>query len=458
MIKIEVLNSVWSRTNEKGAKHLHDVLSYEHFYWVKNGFRPEKVVQRIFLLEENDDGYYFLTGLVDRACDYFDKKRIKYEFINHMEETTIENPSIEGYKFRHYQKRLIDAAIEYGRGQLISPTATGKSIIILGVTSAFPNENILFLVHTKDLVKQMKADFIKAFPNETIGEWSGQKKDLQRITVATVQSYVKICRENIDRFQVIIIDEAHHVSNLEGQYSDVLMYSGAHTKIGVTATRAANAKGRWSAEALLGPVLAEYTMKEAQSDEVLAKPTIHVYKNGQPPTWIEYVEYEDKYSMGVVLNTQRNIKIVEIAQKFIKEGKTTLITISSIEHGRILESLFKDYGLKIPFIFGESKAKERDKVKDGLKSKKTLCAIASVIFLEGIDIPTLDVVINAGGGVSKVQVMQRIGRALRKTETKDTAILVDFVDDITGTLKRQSDRRINMYRNQDWPILYKTDF
>jgi len=458
MVTITVLNSVWSKTNEAGYKLLNDTLSYDHFYWVKAGARPEKVVQKIWMIEVQDDGYWFLTGLIDRACDYLDSKKIPYDYDNQIEEALVSEPHIEGYEFRHYQKRLIDAAIDYGRGQIISPTATGKSVIILGITSAFPKENILFLVHTKDLVKQMKADFEKAFPDEEIGEWSGQKKQSRRITVATVQSYVKICRENIDTFQVVIIDEAHHVSSTEGQYATVLMFSGAHTKIGVTATRAANEKGKWSAEALLGPVIGEYTMKEAQADEVLAKPTIHMYRNGQPRVWTNFPDYEDKYAAGIVGNTQRNIKIAEIAEKFIKEGKTTLITISSIEHGRTLAEIFREYDIDVPFIYGDTKSADRDKVKNDLKDKSLLCAIASVIFLEGIDIPSLDVVINAGGGVSPVQVMQRIGRALRKTKTKDTAILVDFVDDITGTLKRQSDKRIGMYRNHDWPIIYKTDF
>jgi superfamily II DNA or RNA helicase len=452
MIKIEAMNSVWCRTNEDGHAALHKELTYEHFYWIKNGFRPEKVIQLIRMMEHHDDGYYFLTGLLPRVLGFLEKKNTKYEMDYHLPEVVVSEPKIEGYKFRHYQERLVNAALDYGRGQLLSPTATGKSIIILGVVSAFPKENVLFLVHTKDLVKQMKADFVKAFPDEKIGEWSAKTKQIERITVATVQSYHKVCKENSKTFQVIIIDEAHHVSSTEGMYAQVLMYSAAHTKIGVTATRAANEKGKWSAEALLGPVLAEYTMKEASEDEVLAKPTIHIYHNPPIDSWIDLKEYEDKYSQGVIKNMSRNIKIVDIASEFIKEGKTTLVTVTSVAHGQSLERIFSKFDLDVSFIYGKSSTEERDEVKAGLKDGSILCAVASVIFLEGIDIPSLDVVINAGAGASPVQTMQRIGRALRKTETKDTAILVDFMDEFSGTLKRQSQKRIALYEQNDWPI------
>jgi len=456
MIKIEIIDSVWCRTNGEGHVLLYDVLSFDHFYWVKSGFRPEKVIQRMRMIETHKDGFYFLSGLLERVLTYLQKNKIKYEFKDTLPEIIVSEPEIEGYKFRHYQERLINAALDYGRGQLISPTATGKSIIILGIVSAFPDENVLFLVHTKDLVKQMKADFVKAFPEEEIGEWSAKTKKIKRITVATVQSYVKVCKDNADTFQAIIIDEAHHVSGTETMYAKVLMNSLAHTKIGVTATRSSNEKGKWAAEALLGPILEEYTMKEAAEDEVLAKPTIHVYKNGCIPTWPAGIsEYEEIYKLGIVKNCGRNIKIIEIANKFIKEKKTTLITVTSVEQGKTLETMFAQYGIDIKFIYGKSLAAEREEVKQGLKDGTTLCAIASVIFLEGIDIPSLDVVINGGGGVSPVQTMQRVGRALRKTETKNTAILVDFIDEFSGMLKRQSEKRIAIYKENNWKIVYK---
>jgi superfamily II DNA or RNA helicase len=238
-------------------------------------------------------------------------------------------------------------------------------------------------------------------------------------------------------------------------YAKVLMMSSAHTKIGVTATQASNAKGKWAAEALLGPVLGRYKIQDAHEDGILAKPTIHIYKTPYIRSDRTLPEYIDKYNFGIVDNVSRNIKIVEIALKFMEKNKTTLITVTSVEHGQALEWLFREYDQEIKFIYGKSSPEEREEIKNGLKKGTIKCAVASVIFLEGIDIPTLDVVINAGGGVSQVQVVQRIGRALRKTKTKNKAILVDFLDEVSPTLERQSRKRIDIYKEHGWKIIYK---
>lgn len=455
MVKLEVLDSVWTRVNKEGYAALNNFLSYEHFYWRKTGYSSEKVIQRIWMIERHADGYCFLTGLVERAILFLEANKIKYELIDNQPEVELGPAGVEGYEFRDYQRKLIDRAVDHGRGQIISATGTGKSIVLLGIMSSFPKDGILFLVHTKDLVDQMEKDVIKAFPNEDIGVWSGKKKKIGRITIATIQSWVRVHEKHTDKFSVILIDEAHHVSGLDTMYAKVLMMSSAHTKIGVTATQSSNNKGKWSAEALLGPILGTYTIGDATEDNVLAKPTIHIYKNKYIKPTRNLPEYLDRYNFGIVDNVIRNIKIVEIALEFIRKKKTTLITVTSVEHGKNLEMIFKQYDEDIKFIYGKSNKEERDAIKNGLKTKETLCAVASVIFLEGIDIPTLDVVINAGGGVSPVQVVQRIGRALRKTKTKSKAILVDFIDEVVPTLERQSHKRIEIYKENNWKIVYK---
>lgn len=454
MVKIEIIDSVWTKICPEAQKHLHPVLQYDHFYWMKTAYGSEKVVQKHFMIEEHADGFFILTGLVPRAVKALRKKRVKYELISNLEDVECYEPVIKGYEFRDYQKKLIDAALDHGRGILVAPTGTGKSIVLLGITAAYKDDNILFLVHTKDLMNQMKVDFEKAFPNEEIGEWSAKKKSIQRITVATVQSYIKVAIEYCDFFKVILIDEVHHVSGLETQYAQVLMRSSAHTKLGLTATKRPDNKGQWAAEALLGPVLAEYTMNEAQDDNILATPTIHLYESPAFDIPIKYTQYEDKYDIGIVCNQIRNHKVVEVAGKFVKQRKVVLITVTSIDHGERIKKIFEEEGVSVEFIYGKSSTEERERIKNGLKDRSIKCAIASVIFLEGINIPTLDVVINASAGVSPIQTVQRIGRALRKTEDKDSAILVDFMDNTSGTLKRQSEKRIRTYESKGWKVVH----
>lgn len=455
MVEIEIVDSVWTRTNKDGHYWLNNVLCYDHFYWRRDGFKNEKVVQKVWMLETHTDGFYFHTGLVERVLTYLEDNNVPHTFTSELPDVDVVDPQIEGITFRPYQQRLIDAGLDHGRGQLIAPTATGKSIILNGIISGFPTYHILFLVHTKDLRDQMKEHLCGAFPDEEIGEWSTDIKQIERITVATIQSYVKVHKKYNELFQVILIDEMHHVSNLSTQYAQILQMSTAHTKIGVTATHNAKEQGKWTAEALLGPVIGEYTLKEAREDGVIAEPTIHIYRNPPVECYSKLPEYSDKYQFGITDNVIRNVKIVTIAKEFINAGKVVLITVVAIEHGLELERMFARYGLDIKFVYGGSSKKERKETKEGLKDGSIRAAISSVIFLEGIDIPNLDVVINGGAGVSPVHVMQRIGRALRKTETKSTAILVDFIDDVLPTLRRQSDKRISIYEEHEWKIIYK---
>jgi len=454
MIKLEVVDPVWVQINDEAMEELMVVLSYDHFYWRKSFGRPEKVVQKMYCIEPGfKDAHLFHVGLLQRVIKHLDKKRIKYELINNAPEIFFEDINLPGVTLHKHQNRLVKKAVDSGRGVVIAPTGTGKSYILAGIASCFPDENILFLVHTTDLVKQMKEDtFEKFFPEEEIGVWTGTKKNLQRITVATHQSFVKVALDHVETFGVILIDEAHHVSDVTGNYGKILQFSMAHTKLGVTATEANSAKARWASEALLGPILDEYTSKEADDDDMLAKPKILMYPHSLGAEHCQVAEYKDKYRWGIVENHTRNIKIVELAIAQMKKGMVTLITIANIKHGHNIQEVFAQYGYDLDFVSGTTSSDDRDKLKENLKSKKVLGAIASVIFLEGIDIPALDTVINAGAGVSKVHTVQRIGRALRKTKDKKTATMIDFYDQTSATLERQSKARIKTYESKGWTV------
>jgi len=458
MITLEVLDPVWVRTDHKGFLHLNSALSYEHKYWRKIGHRKEQVSERHYMIEQRGkDEFYFLSGLLDRAERHLERNDLEYEIIDNLPDVEFDEPHLDGVTFMKHQKKLIKCGIEIGRGLIVAPTGTGKSYIIAGISSAFVRlDKILFLVHTTDLVAQMKADFVKFFGEENVGEWSGARKNINTITVATHQSFVKVCDQHVDTFGVVLIDEGHHVSDINGNYGKILQRSAAHTKLGFTATKGDQNKTRWAAEALLGPVIGEYKIQDAQKDNVLTKPEIHIYTVTSGVGYENVLEdYPEKYHFGIIDNFPRNRTIAKKAIECAKKGETTLVTIKNIEHGHILQELFADYGYHVPFVYGESSSAERDAVKNGLKDGSLKLAITSVIFVEGIDIPVLNTVINAAAGRSSIQTVQRIGRALRKAKGKSGALLIDFYDKTIGSLERQSKARIDIYKSRGWKVIRK---
>jgi superfamily II DNA or RNA helicase len=67
-------------------------------------------------------------------------------------------------------------------------------------------------------------------------------------------------------------------------------------------------------------------------------------------------------------------------------------------------------------------------VKEALQAKEIKCVIATTVWREGINIPSLGCIINACGGKSEIVTLQAIGRGLRTSEGKDRILVVDFLD------------------------------
>ena len=86
------------------------------------------------------------------------------------------------------------------------------------------------------------------------------------------------------------------------------------------------------------------------------------------------------------------------------------------------------------------------------KEKKLLMVICSSIWDEGVDIPNLDAIIVAGGGMSEIKAIQKVGRGLRKTATKDSVQVIDFSDLSHKYLRKHSRERVKAYRERGWEV------
>jgi len=451
--EIYTLDSVHTVCNNTAADNLRNLLSYDEYLWIPTRFGKRKKKNKKYLIDSRKNGeHYFLTGLVDRCLDYLDHHGIEYIYESDIDQVEFDDPHVEGITFRSYQEELINTALEIGRGVIKAPTATGKSIIILGIVSAFSQENILFLAHTQDLVAQMKEHFIKnGFPD--VGEWTGNLHQMERITVATVQAYRNVAREYTDHWDVVFVDEGHHVTKWNnGNYFTALGMSGAPCKFATTATMPEKDEAQWALEGLIGPVIGEYTMKEAQEDGFLSKPNIIMYPVDLPQEIWNMKNYQKVYTEGIVMNTVRNIRIAGEAEKRIENGSTVLILVTRIKHADRLQALI-DYPVEI--IKGAVSKEERLRIKEELKSNELSCVIATVAWVEGVDIPNLNCVINAAAGKSEIQTLQKLGRGLRKTKEKDTVDILDFYDIGNKFLQKHSKLRKAIYEEQGWKVKSK---
>ena len=93
---------------------------------------------------------------------------------------------------------------------------------------------------------------------------------------------------------------------------------------------------------------------------------------------------------------------------------------------------------------------KRESLKRKLKEKKLVPVISTVVWKEGVNIPTIDVIVNASGGKDDLPIIQLIGRGLRLTLIKKIMTLLDFFDNSNFHLVKHFGNRISLYCEREW--------
>lgn len=473
IVPLTIKDSVWTETSKMGAEVLQHELGYTTFEWKKTPKGRRKIPRRVTMVYGMKDGsnkFIFPTGLVPRAEAWLQKTKVSYRLKSEVYPVDYDDPHVDGITFYDYQERLIYKGIEDGRGVLKAATGTGKSIVLLGLMSAFSEERILFLVHTVDLIAQME-EHLKKQGFTDFGVRQGKRREDNRIILSTVQTFSKEVIDWCNHFDVILIDEVHHCNSLDSKnYGYTMQHLLAPVKLGVTATLPDTEEKQKQLEALVGPVLEEYDIKEASEDGVIAKPKVkflypgsvlseHLHdkegvpkgKNGEDPT-----KYKVVYYNGIVRNFNRNRRIIQYARDRLKKNKSVLIKVVYTEHGRQLMDVANDMIDDIYFVHGGTVNKERERIKKLFNEKKIKCVVATDVYKEGIDVKSLNTCIIAAGLKSELTTYQNIGRGVRIDEGKTEVEIVDFKDTCHKYLRNHFDERYRVCSENDW-IVYEED-
>ena len=256
----------------------------------------------------------------------------------------------------------------------------------------------------------------------------------------------------------ISVHNCHHVSKIDGAYSQALSHTFAPVRLGFTATLPTDEEAKLTLEGLIGTLIEEVTINEGFDYGVLAKPKIKIIRSPYNHEVDTTYNYPESYDLGIVNCVKRNELIINTAINHINEGKSLLIIVNKIAHGENLIGCAydmcdipkKEFSSYFQFIQGKTTSDKRDSVKTALINKKLSCVIATTIWCEGVDIPELDVVINAAGGRSEIRTLQIIGRGLRGTKNKKEVIIVDIFDPHNHHLLRHWGERFTLYTDQGW--------
>ena len=342
---------------------------------------------------------------------------------------------ISKYKPRDYQIDAVYDALKYNRKLLISPTASGKSMMIYAVVRYFveTKKKVLLIVPTTSLVEQMYKDF------EDYGWnadqychriYSGKEKTNENsVTITTWQSVYKLKRPFFKDFDVAIGDEAHLFKS-KSLVSIMTKMDSAKYRYGFTGTLDGSQTHKWVLEGLFGPSYKVTQTKELIDKGHLSKLQIRVLILKH--TDQKFDTYEDELQY-IISHVKRNKFIKNLALDL--KGNSLILFSRVATHGQILfDSINSSVqnNRKVFYVHGGVEAQERERIREITEQERDAIIVASYgTFSTGINIKNLHNVIFASPSKSRIRNLQSIGRVLRTGDNKKKAVLYDIADDIS---------------------------
>jgi len=384
------------------------------------------------------------VGLLDKVTTFCKTYNYDFEFENSKyyglpyEET--ESISYEGvkdylkaiskYKARDYQIEGVFDALQKNRRLIISPTGSGKSLMIYAITRYHVSygRSILIVVPTTSLVEQMYKDFIDyGWDVEEYCHRIYAGKDLlsqKNVIISTWQSIYKLPKKWFERFSVIIGDEAHQFKSKSLVSIMTKLYDTKY-RYGFTGTLDGTQTHKWVLEGLFGPSYKIVDTKQLQEKGFLAKLNIKVLLLKHGAQKFETYEDEIQYLIG---HEKRNKFIRNLALDL--KGNTLILFSRVAAHGQVLYDLINNNKRKVFFVHGGVDTEEREEVRRITEEESNAIIVASFgTFSTGINIKNLHNIIFASPSKSRIRTLQSIGRVLRKSQNKLKATLYDVADD-----------------------------
>ncbi len=413
------------------------------------------------------------VGLLDKLIDFCENHKYKFELeyskFYGLPGDMNDSISLEGvedymksicsHEPRDYQIKGVYDALKYNRKLLVSPTASGKSLMIYSIVRYFTEQqrNILLVVPTTSLVEQMYKDFddygwsAEEHCHRVYG--GNERVSDKQVTISTWQSIYKLDKSFFKNFDVVIGDEAHQFKS-KSLISIMSKLLDTKYRFGFTGTLDGTQTHKLVLEGLFGP-----TYKLIKTDELikkgyLSKLNIKVLLLKHEGQKINDYEEEVQY---LISNDKRN--------KFIKnlvldlKGNTLVLFNRVSTHGEPLYDLINNNvseNRKVFFIHGGVDTEERELVRKITEEEKNAIIVASYgTFSTGINIRNLHNVVFASPSKSRIRNLQSIGRVLRKGKEKVSATLYDIADDITHNGKRNYTlnhlvERIKIYNEENF--------
>ena len=424
------------------------------------------------------------VGLLDYLIKFAERNDYEIEYKNEVvHKNTTTNEEVTKFttwlnlhgrgqpiEIRDYQIDEIAHGLRENRSILLSPTGSGKSLIIYALVR-WHLENgrkCLVVVPTTSLVEQLYSDFEDYSSHNKWDTdkhcqklYSGFSKDFTKeVLFTTWQSIFRQPKEWFDNFDVLFGDEAHQ---FKAKSLTSIMEKMTETKyrIGTTGSLDDSKINKLVLEGCFGPTYKVTTTRALMDENKLAELRINaIILKYDEDTRKEFNKSTYQQEMNfLVSNEKRNKFIRNMAINC--EGNTLLLFQYVEKHGKILYEMIDKKvveGRKVFFIHGGTETADREGIRKIVEKENNAIIIASFgVYSTGINIPSIENVIFASPSKSKIRNLQSIGRGLRLNSGKKYCTLYDIADDLSykswknHTLKHAA-LRYKLYTEEQFPI------
>ena len=436
---------------------------YKRFFSVQTGKFPTGLLTRVYAALKRIGERVELEDMRD------------YNDIEAPDKIQLLDKKLGTLTLRDYQMEAVAGALKATRGVINIATNGGKTEIACGIMkTTLPhiegNDIIGFFTHSTEIFYQTQSR-IEERLGMKVGIVGDGKWDVQKITVvmiptvnkylevkpqrgmdpAVVKQKVKDMKVLLKSIKMLIVDEAHHSSS-DVWYDVLRKCTEAVYRIGLTGTIDHDDEiSVLKLYASTGKIIKKVTNKFLIENGYSAEPVINIIKHGAPKILNGDMRYAvDK---GIIYNDVRNAAFCDKVLEETELGNHCLIIVNEITHGNVVHNMLQLLGIEAEFTNGECTKKYRKEVIERFKAGEIPVLIATSIFDEGVDISGIEALFLMAGGKGMRQLLQRIGRGLRKKADGSGINVYDALDTHHEILLDHSAARNEIYKAEGFKVV-----
>lgn len=328
--------------------------------------------------------------------------------------------------YQHIIKHLLFSKwLQHPSIMVQMPTGTGKTHLLASVIYDHLKEEqgkcVWIVAHRRELVEQIE---------ETVARYGISKED-GRVKVMSIQWLSRHWEDVRDeRPSLIVIDEAHHA--LAETYKELWLRYPEAKKLGMTATPC-RLNGKGFTDLFDTLITSDSIADFIRQGWLSAFDYVSIRPDNDEQQLIDSLEkrgadgdYQLK-EMDAVLNKRPSIERLYESVRQYADGKKGIVYAISISHARNIAEYYVEHGMNAVAIDSKTPAKERKRLVEEFRQGKIQVLVNVDVFSEGFDCPDVEFVQLARPTLSLAKYLQQVGRGLRKTEGKESCMIIDNV-------------------------------